>query len=64
MAQKQIQLMEKDEYVVELFGFDRLNPGGIGPDGEFDNFPGVTYERRSSEIIFPVLEPFGENNTN
>jgi hypothetical protein len=47
--------------LLELFGFDRLNPGGVGPDGEFDNFPGVTYERKSSEIIFPVLEPFGEN---
>jgi hypothetical protein len=47
--------------LLELFGFDRLNPGGIGPDGIFDNFPGVTYERKSSEIIFPVLEPFGNN---
>jgi hypothetical protein len=47
--------------LLELFGFDRLNEGGFGPDGKFDNFPGVTYERRSSEIIFPVLEPFGEN---
>ena len=47
--------------LLELFGFDRLNPGGIGPDGIFDNFPGVTYERVSSEIIFSVLEPFGEN---
>jgi len=47
--------------LLELFGFDRLNPGGIGPDGKFDNFPGVTYERKSSEIIFPVLEPFGNN---
>ena len=47
--------------LLELFGFDRLNEGGLGPDGKFDNFPGVTYERESSEIIFPVLEPFGTN---
>jgi len=47
--------------LLELFGFDKLNEGGFGADGKFDNFPGVTYERESSEIIFPVLEPFGEN---
>jgi len=48
--------------LLELFGFDKLNENGApGPDGKFDNFSGMTYERRSSEIIFPVLEPFGEN---
>ena len=49
--------------LLELFGFDRLNnkTGGLGADGNFDNFPGITYERKSSEIIFPVLEPFGSN---
>jgi len=47
--------------LLELFGFDKLNEGGFGADGKFDNFPGMTYERRSSEIIFPILEPFGDN---
>ena len=49
--------------LLELFGFDRLNndTGGLGADGKFDNFPGITYERKSSEIIFPVLKPFGAN---
>jgi len=49
--------------LLELFGFDRLNndTGGLGTDGKFDNYPGITYERESSEIIFPKLGPFGNN---
>ena len=49
--------------LLELFGFDKFHEnGGPGPDGKFDEIPpGLTYERKSSEIIFPVLEPFGEN---
>jgi len=48
--------------LLELFGFDKFNEsGGLMPDGKFDNLPGYTYERRTSEIIFPVIEPFGDN---
>ncbi|MCW8996915.1 MAG: hypothetical protein OQK77_13960, partial [Psychromonas sp.] len=48
--------------LLELFGFDKLAENGAPvPDGKFDNRPGFTYEHRISEIIFPVLEPFGEN---
>ena len=52
----------KGKRLLELFGFDTFHENGdSGPDGKFDNFPGITYERESSEIIFPVLEPFGLN---
>ena len=48
--------------LLELFGFDKFHAnGGPGPDGKFDTIPGLTYERKSSEIILPVLEPFGSN---
>jgi hypothetical protein len=48
--------------LLELFGFDKLNENGaLGTDGKFDNRIGINYEPRTSEIIFPVIEPFGDN---
>ncbi len=48
--------------LLELFGFDKMKEDGSpGPDGKFDNRVGYNYDPRTSEIIFPVLEPFGEN---
>jgi cell surface protein SprA len=31
------------------------------PDGKYDFFPGINFESRTSEIIFPVIQPFGHN---
>ena len=48
--------------LLELFGFDKFSPNGsVGADGKFDNRIGYTYEPRTSEIIFPVIKPFGDN---
>ena len=48
--------------LLELFGFDKIKEGGsLGSDGKFDNRIGYNYEPRTSEIIFSVIEPFGNN---
>lgn len=48
--------------LLELFGLDKLNENVVpGADGKFDYRPGITYRPQTSEIIFPVLEPFGNN---
>jgi hypothetical protein len=48
--------------LLELFGFDRLSENGMPvPDGKYDFFPGINFEPRTSEIIFPVIQPFGNN---
>ncbi len=48
--------------LLELFGFDKLHENGAsGPDGKFDNRINLTYDRYTSEIIFPVIQPFGAN---
>lgn len=52
----------KDEPLVEVFGLDRLNPtNDRQPDGNFDFIEGVTINTQNGSIIFPVLEPFGDN---
>ena len=44
------------------FGFDKLDDsGGQNPDGAFDFREGFTIISETGEIIFPVLEPFGNN---
>lgn len=47
---------------VQLFGLDKTNQDGTSdqPDGAFDFKPGVTINASTGEIIFPVLQPFGE----
>jgi hypothetical protein len=48
--------------LLELFGFDKIKEdGSSGADGKFDGRIGYNYESRTSEIIFPVIEPFGNN---
>ena len=48
--------------LLELFGFDRFDErGNQTPDGKFDDLIGYNYESETAEIIFPVIEPFGEN---
>jgi cell surface protein SprA len=48
--------------LLELFGLDRLSENGTAvPDGKYDYYPGMNFEPRTSEIIFPVIQPFGNN---
>jgi hypothetical protein len=48
--------------LLELFGFDIIKANGDnGPDGKFDNRIGYNFNPITSEIIFPVIEPFGNN---
>ncbi len=48
--------------LLQLFGFDKFSPNGsVGADGKFDNRIGYNFEPRTSEIIFPVIQPFGIN---
>lgn len=48
--------------LLELFGFDKYSENGTAvPDGKYDYFPGMNFEPRTSEIIFPVIQPFGNN---
>ncbi len=50
--------------LLELFGFDRFSENLMPiPDGKYDYFPGMNFEPRTSEIIFPVIQPFGNNIT-
>lgn len=52
----------KDIPLVEVFDLDRLNPtGDRQPDGNFDFIEGITIDPQNGNIIFPVLEPFGQN---
>ena len=44
------------------FGLDNVNDAGANtPDDKFDWVPGITILPATGEIIFPVLEPFGQN---
>ena len=48
--------------LLELFGFDKFKENGEpGSDGKFDNLLGINFNPTTSEIIFPVIEPFGSN---
>lgn len=48
--------------LIEIMGLDRLNQrGDEQPDGNFDFVEGITVDTRNGNIIFPVLEPFGNN---
>ena len=51
-----------DVRLLELFGLDRFSENLMPiPDGKYDYFPGINFEPRTSEIIFPVIQPFGKN---
>lgn len=48
--------------LLRIFNLDRINvQGDPCPDGIFDFIPGVTIFPRGGKIMFPVLEPFGED---
>ncbi|MDN5215299.1 cell surface protein SprA [Fulvivirgaceae bacterium BMA12] len=48
--------------LVELLDLDRLNQqGDEQPDGNFDFVDGITIDTEKGNVIFPVLEPFGEH---
>lgn len=48
--------------LVRVLGMDRFNTlGEPKPDGNFDYLEGVTINSTNGRIIFPVLEPFGED---
>lgn len=54
----------KNMPLLQLFNLDRLNRfNDPQPDGFFDYIPGVTVIERSGSVVFPVLEPFGEQIT-
>lgn len=51
------------ERLIEAFGLDQTDASGTSttPDGEFDFFTNRTIFTYTGEIIFPVLQPFGDN---
>ncbi|MBU6158065.1 MAG: cell surface protein SprA [Bacteroidetes bacterium] len=53
---------EKGRPILELVNLDRLNnQNDPQPDGVFDYIEGFTVNSQQSRIIFPLLEPFGED---
>ena len=51
----------KDVPLIKLLGLDDLNPNNDPqPDGNFDFVEGVTINTELGNVIFPVLEPFGQ----
>lgn len=52
----------RNKPLIQIFDLDNLNrQGDPGADGIFDFVPGLTVNARSGRIMFPVLEPFGDN---
>ncbi len=50
-----------DVPLIELLGLDRLNQAGDPQkDGNFDFIEGVTINTISGQVVFPVVEPFGD----
>jgi cell surface protein SprA len=48
--------------LMELLRLDRYSESGERtPDNKFDYFPYVTMDESRGEIIFPTLQPFGDN---
>jgi cell surface protein SprA len=48
--------------LISLLNLDRLNnQNDPQPDGRFDYIEGVTINSQQGKIIFPVLEPFGDD---
>jgi cell surface protein SprA len=53
---------EKGRPIIELVNLDRLNnQNDPQPDGVFDYIEGFTVNSQLSRVIFPLLEPFGED---
>src|SRR5690606_28619352 len=52
----------KDVPLIRLVNLDKLNPqNDPQPDGNFDFVSGLTIIPEQGVLIFPVLEPFGDN---
>lgn len=50
------------EKLIRVFGLDKTDKAKTGgPDGAFDYVGGLTIFPETGEIVFPVLQPFGEN---
>jgi cell surface protein SprA len=53
---------QKDVPLISLLNLDRLNSQNEPhPDGRFDYVEGITINSQQGKVIFPVLEPFGQN---
>ena len=51
--------------LIRVLGLDKLNrQQEAKPDGIFDAFDGITINTQNARIIFPVIEPFGEDLRN
>ena len=51
----------RDQPLIRLLGLDNLNPNNDPqPDGNFDFVEGITINTELGNVIFPVLEPFGQ----
>ena len=54
-------ILTRDKPLIRLLGLDKLNSFNDPQyDGNFDFVDGITINRNKGNIIFPVLEPFGE----
>ena len=54
----------EQELLLRVMELDRVNVNGDQqPDGLFDFVEGVTINKRTGRIFFPVVEPFGTNLT-
>ena len=52
----------KNSLLVRVMALDRVNSNNDPyPDGLFDFVDGITIDRRTGRIFFPVLEPFGSH---
>lgn len=52
----------KTKPIIQLLNLDNLNSSGnTVPDGIFDFIDGITINATNGRVIFPLLEPFGEN---
>ncbi len=52
----------KDVPLIQLMGLDQLNSSLVRQrDGNFDFIEGVTINSNTGQLIFPVLEPFGNH---
>lgn len=50
------------QQLIRVLGVDRLNVQQEPvPDGFFDFVPGITMDIQNGKIVFPVLEPFGDD---
>ena len=47
--------------LIRVLGLDKLNrQQEAKPDGIFDAIEGITIEKKTARVIFPVVEPFGD----